>query len=262
MYPFTLPSHLQGLGNGKPEYGGFQLYPVVPAQAVSKIPSSVSYASGSVLPLAISTAAAGLYQSSHLALPLPSSSPKPTGQTLLVWGGSSSVGITTIQLAKASGFSVATTVSARNFELVKSAGADHVFDYNKEGVVDEIVKALSETDLVGAYDAISTDGTVEKSAEILSRVESKSNKKFVATVLPPPEKLAEGIKAAAVFAVSINGGEHAKVGKAVWGEYVPKALESGQLKPLPEPLEVGQGLEKVGCALTAVMVDILVSLTV
>jgi len=230
----------------KPENGGFQLYPVALAAATTKIPDSMAFDKASVLPVAISTAAAGLYQKDHLALPYPSTSPKSAGQSILIWGGSSSVGITAIQLAKASGLTVATTCSSRNFDLVKSVGADYVFDYTSSDTVSEIVKELGSTDLVGAYDAISEGGTVEKCAEVLSKVDSKGNKKIVATVLPPPENLAGGVKGAGVFAVSIFA-QYAEVGKAVWEDFLPSALSSGQVKPLPEPLEVGQGLESVSC---------------
>lgn len=47
---------------------------------------------------------------------------------LFVYGGSSSVGQYSIQLAKHSGYKVITTASIRNHELVKSLGADLVFD--------------------------------------------------------------------------------------------------------------------------------------
>jgi len=47
---------------------------------------------------------------------------------LFVYGGSSSVGQYAIQLAKLSGYKVVTTASKRNHELVKSLGADLVFD--------------------------------------------------------------------------------------------------------------------------------------
>jgi len=50
---------------------------------------------------------------------------------LFVYGGSSSVGQYAIQLAKLSGYKVVTTASKRNHELVKSLGADLVFDVSK-----------------------------------------------------------------------------------------------------------------------------------
>jgi len=53
---------------------------------------------------------------------------------LFVYGGSSSVGQYAIQLAKLSGYNVVTTASKRNHELVKSLGADLVFDVSNQSI--------------------------------------------------------------------------------------------------------------------------------
>jgi NADPH:quinone reductase-like Zn-dependent oxidoreductase len=79
--------------------GAFQAYTVVLARMASPIPRSMSYENAAVLPLALSTAACGLFQKDQLALHYPSATPTPTGTTLLVWGGSTSVGSNAIQLA-------------------------------------------------------------------------------------------------------------------------------------------------------------------
>lgn len=60
----------------------------------------------------------------------------------------------------------------------------------------------------------------------------------LAVVLGPPKNLASNVKALNVF--GINDLTH-----RIWAEYVTKALESGELKCLPEPLIVGKGLENV-----------------
>lgn len=48
---------------------------------------------------------------------------------ILIWGGSSSVGLFAIALAKLSGQIVVTTASPHNHELLKTRGIDAVFDY-------------------------------------------------------------------------------------------------------------------------------------
>jgi hypothetical protein len=86
-----------------PANGAFQLYPATDEALVAEIPDSLAFEQAVVLPLAVSTASAGLYRRDYLNLPLPSADDvKSTGQVLLVWGGASSVGATTIQLAVAS----------------------------------------------------------------------------------------------------------------------------------------------------------------
>lgn len=144
--------HAIGLATGKPENCAFQEYTVLPAAAVCPLPDQISTTTGSVLPLAISTAAHGLFHPDYLGLPYPTTNPKKTGQIILVWGGASSVGSCAIQLAVAAGIDVVTTASANNFEYCKKLGARAVFDYKDASVVDNLKKELANGKLAGVYD--------------------------------------------------------------------------------------------------------------
>jgi NADPH:quinone reductase-like Zn-dependent oxidoreductase len=138
--------------------------------SVAVIPDSVPFEQAVVLPMGISTALAGLQD--YLEIPLPSVPPKPTGNAILIWGGSSSVGASAIQLAIGSGLKVISTASKSNLDLVKSLGAEHVFDYKDAGVVENTVKAIKESGgkVVGAFDAIGTEETEKPIAEVLHRL--------------------------------------------------------------------------------------------
>lgn len=64
------------------------------------------------------------------------------GESLLVHGGSSGIGATTIQFAKAFGLTVFTTVgSQEKADFVRSLGADHVIQYRQDDFVDRIRQA-------------------------------------------------------------------------------------------------------------------------
>lgn len=116
-----------------PAEGAFQKYPVISADLAVKIPANISYEQAAVVPFGLATAASSLFQKGFLALDLPTVPARPSnGKTLLVWGGSSSVGCNAIQLAVLAGYEVFTTVSPRNFELVKKLGASQVFDHNEK----------------------------------------------------------------------------------------------------------------------------------
>ena len=80
------------------------------------------------------------------------------------------MGSTSIQLAKAAGYTVATTASARNEDYVRRLGATHFFDYAQAGVVDQMAETLRGGNFAGVFDCISEEGTVRSCAEILSRL--------------------------------------------------------------------------------------------
>ncbi|RAH64138.1 zinc-binding alcohol dehydrogenase family protein [Aspergillus aculeatinus CBS 121060] len=90
------------------------------------IPAHLSFAEAATFGIALTTIGQSLYQTLNLAPPdTPLSEPLP----ILIYGGSSAMGTMAIQFAKLSGYRVFTTCSPRNFELVRSYGADEVFDY-------------------------------------------------------------------------------------------------------------------------------------
>ncbi|KAF2086485.1 GroES-like protein [Saccharata proteae CBS 121410] len=232
-------AHCDALGNGETSHAGFQLYTVATEILVSPIPDSLSFEQAVVLPLAISTAAAGLFQKNHLALPYPTLSAKPTGKTLLIWGGSSSVGLTAVQLAHAAGVKTVVTASKKNHDLVKQMGADVVVDYSSPNVTEEILAALKDGEFAGVYDAISEPGTVKQCADIVDKLGGGK----IALTLPPPENLPESVKPCGVFAITVATSD-AEVGDAVWRKFVPEALSKGTLQAKPDPLVVGHGLDK------------------
>jgi NADPH:quinone reductase-like Zn-dependent oxidoreductase len=173
------------LAQRDPKHAAFQLYAVTNEITTAPIPDSLPFEQAVVLPLSISTAAAGLYQKGYLELPYPTTDVTPSGKTILVWGGSSSVGSSTIQLAVASGLEVVSTSSAANIEYVKALGAKHVFDHSDLKVVDEVVAVLKGTDFVGAYDAISLPDTLQSTSQVVHKLGGGK----LATVLVPSDSL-------------------------------------------------------------------------
>jgi NADPH:quinone reductase-like Zn-dependent oxidoreductase len=84
---------------------------------------TLSFEDAAVLPLGISTAVSALFQADYLAMKAPSAEAARSGQTLLVWSGSTSVGINTVQLAISAGYDVVATASPRDHALLKGLGA-------------------------------------------------------------------------------------------------------------------------------------------
>ena len=217
--------------------GAFQQYVVLQTSLASPIPSSLSYKSAAVLPMGLATAAAGLFQKDTLALNLPAIPAHPfNGETVLIWGGSTSVGSNAIQLAVAAGYEVITTASPKNFEYVKKLGANQAFDYNSSAVVPDIVTAFKGKNSAGAFAiGVTAPGPC---IEIVDKIEG--GKKFVALSNRGPEEMPDGVTAKFFLATELrdNG-----IGVAIFVDYLPRALAEGKYVAAPKPEVVGKGLE-------------------
>ncbi|OJJ86553.1 zinc-binding alcohol dehydrogenase family protein [Aspergillus glaucus CBS 516.65] len=232
-------AHAMSMATQRPQDGAFQLYTTVLENVAAKIPESLAFEEAVVLPLGVSTAAAGLFQKDYLALGLPSVESVATGKTVLVWGGASSVGVNAIQLAVAAGYEVVTTASPRNFDLMRSLGASAVFDYRSETVVEDIISALQGKELAGVYDTIHTGGALQNCLAVLDKLQTRV---VVVTVWPVSEELGTDVEVKSVYAISIKDNE---VGRAVYNDYLPQALAEGKFVAAPAPRVVGKGLEAI-----------------
>lgn len=252
--------------SGSPE-GAFQDYVVLLEHMSSRIPDDLSFERACVLPLGLSTAACGLFQKDQLGLQLPSSQPKPTGKTLLIWGGSTSVGSNAIQLAVAAGYEVFTTASPKNFAYVRGLGATEAFDYNSDSVVQDIIQAFQGRTTAGAMWIGVGSGTV--CMDILSKCTGDKVVTMAAYPMPPtyPTKLVVptiiyhymwgqvalwlkskryGIKYGFIFGSTLAFNE---VGKAVYQDFLPAALEQNRYIVAPDPIVAGKGLESIQAGL-------------
>ncbi|REE89023.1 NADPH:quinone reductase-like Zn-dependent oxidoreductase [Paenibacillus taihuensis] len=105
--------------------GGFAEYSVTLAHTAAAIPDGVTFVEAAAFPCAGLTAYQILVRKMHMQL----------GQSILVHAGAGGVGGYAIQLARLFGASmIIATASAGNADYVRSLGADHVLDYNREDV--------------------------------------------------------------------------------------------------------------------------------
>lgn len=111
------------------------------------------------------TACQALYQTLNLPTPLnPTTVPTP----ILIWSGTSSVGQYAVQFAKLAGLRVISTASRKNIELVKSLGADEVFDYADPETPAKIYAATGGN-LKIALDCIGEGATPDQVTDSLSK---------------------------------------------------------------------------------------------
>ena len=103
--------------------GAFAEYVVVPEdRMIVPIPEGVSFGDAASLPVAAVTALQALRDKGRLE----------AGHKVLINGASGGVGTFAVQLASTMGAEVHGVCSTRNVELVRSLGADRVFDYRNE----------------------------------------------------------------------------------------------------------------------------------
>ena len=215
--------------------GAFAEYAVFPALSTFKIPSSLSYEDASTIPLALTTAAMGIFRRLPYHLDTHIVEPK----TLLVWGASGSVGFYAVQLAKLIGLKVI-GVAGAGTSIAKSAGADVVIDYRQGSTKAQILEALNGEKLQYAFDGVSENGTYEQITELIS---SHTPDARVVLVLYPSGDLPKYIEYIQTSVFSIYG-EDLKFGprtlpaspedKAFGLEFYPtleKWLEEGKIRP-------------------------------
>ena len=106
----------------------------VKVSALALKPTNISHTEAASIPLTGLTAWQALVDKAGLK----------DGQQVLIHAGSGGVGSLAIQIAKDLGAFVATTVSARNADLVTSLGADVVIDYKEQDF----------TDIIADYDVV------------------------------------------------------------------------------------------------------------
>ena len=193
------------------------------------------------LPLAVNTAGLALFGHKFLDL----SRLRVGGElnrtgTLIIYGGSTSVGSTAIQLTRASGLNVIATASKANSDYCRALRASAVFDYKDREWVSQAASELEGKELVGIFDAVATKPTVDSLHRLLGLVKSKS---MITTTLPPPE----GTTTSMVFGANMTFDD--ELSRAIWHDFLPSALANGSFVPEPGPLIAGKGLKNIQSAL-------------
>jgi NADPH:quinone reductase-like Zn-dependent oxidoreductase len=224
--------------------GAFQRYVVLMGHMVSPIPDSLPFQQAAVLPLTLSTAATGMFQQDHLGLALPTADPVDRSETVLVWGGSTSVGSNAIQLARNAGYRVVATASPHNFDYVRSLGAAEAVDRRSPTAIDEIVDLIGQRSLAGTL-AIGS-GSLPKAVAIASRA---AGSKRVASAQPALLARVQAWQAPrlGVRVSGIWGGtlKDKGVGPAVYVDFLPTALGTGAYRAAPDVVVGGDGLARI-----------------
>ncbi|KAF2634797.1 NAD(P)-binding protein [Massarina eburnea CBS 473.64] len=209
------------------------------------IPSPTN-ASASSVPLAAATAWLAFFSKDCLNIDR-----NHAKQTILIWGGSSSVGLYAIQIAALHNITVIATCSPRTFDLLNDHGATHVFDYSDPDIVTKIKDVASG--LTYVFDTIGN----EKSSATASQAIKESGGSLC-TVRPGKahcENVAQRVRVTDVLVWTAFLKEH-RYGDFHWPahkedhelaselfEKLPGWLESGTIRP--NPTRIRKGLDTV-----------------
>ncbi|CAI7980305.1 NADPH:quinone reductase [Frankia sp. Hr75.2] len=136
--------------------GAFAEYVCAPQDVLGAMPANLTYEQAAAVPLAGNTALVCLRDEAGLA----------AGQRLLINGASGGVGTFAVQVGRALGAEVTAVCSARNAELVRSLGADHVVDYRQEDFTraglryDVVFDLVANRSLTALRRAVAPGGTL------------------------------------------------------------------------------------------------------
>ena len=138
--------------------GSYAEYHVAAESIIGKKPASLSHLEAASLSLVGGTAWEALAERAALRV----------GESVLIHGGAGGVGHVAIQLAKAIGARVFTTVRAANIEFARSMGADVIIDYESEDYVEAILRETAGRGVEVVFDTLGGD-TLSRSPDALAQ---------------------------------------------------------------------------------------------
>lgn len=226
--------------------GAFQHLVLLLDRVTAPVPDGLPAEQAAVLPLAVSTAAAGLFEPDQLALPLPTADAADRDGVVLVWGASTSVGANAVQLARAAGYAVIGTASPKNHGFVQDLGAEAVFDYRDDGAARRILEALADRELAGTL--AFGQGSLTRTLPI---VRAGTGSGRLASAYPVTTIRARLARRHGVIITAIWGGRptESEVGPAIYRDFLPEALRTGRYRATPTASVVGSGLAAIPDAL-------------
>lgn len=139
--------------------GSYAEYHVAAESIIARKPSSLSHLEAASLSLVGGTVWEALTVRAVLRV----------GESILIHGGAGGVGHVAIQVAKAMGARVFTTVREANADFVRSLGADVVIDYTQEDYVEAIMRETAGHGVDVVFDTIGGD-TLSRSADVLAQL--------------------------------------------------------------------------------------------
>jgi NADPH:quinone reductase-like Zn-dependent oxidoreductase len=242
------------------DQGGFQEYVLVRRSSAAHIPFSMSFDSACTLPMAMTTAASALWHT--LGIPKPkkgtkqgrSASSDLGGQGILIYGGSSAVGLLAIQMASRMGLTVLVVAGKKHREYICGLGAHYFIDREDDNVPESVLRATREAGLSEplrlALDAISGEESLLAVVDILSATASSPSPSAQLAItldwpahVPEPKGISINRTSASHFHIDDSNA------RWLYHEYLLEALRDKSIVPAPPVRLIENGLAGVQQAL-------------
>lgn len=226
------------------EDGAFAEYIVAKGDVQWHIPDNLSFEQAATLGVGVVTTIQSLYQGLELEWPRADGSIPENKGPVLIYGGSTATGYLAIQFAKISGYTVLATASPHNFDYLKEAGADYVFNYRDANSKEEIRKVTGDK-LQVVLDCIATAATREYSEAVISPQGGKYH------ALLTQQLTRKDVKASFSLAYTFTGEDMVKFGNEMPAKPADRAyiekfnpifealLAQGKIKPIKYRLKEG-----------------------
>lgn len=146
-------------------------------RAIVLKPANMTFEQAASVPIAALTALQALRDKGQV---------KP-GQKVLINGASGGVGTFAVQIAKSFGAEVTGVCSTRNVEMVRSIGADHVFDYKEEDYTKSGQRYDLIVDMVGNHSPLANQRVLNPEGTLVLVGGAKGN--WVAPLVNPLKAL-------------------------------------------------------------------------
>ncbi|KAF9510972.1 hypothetical protein BS47DRAFT_1383704 [Hydnum rufescens UP504] len=227
-----------------PDIGVFQEYLVTYPELLWHKPANISYVDAASLNVAGDTAVMSLFYA--LGVPKfwePTQPSTPSPSSVLIWAGSTSVGLYAIAFAKLAGLKIVSTASPHNHALLKSLGADAVFDYKDPEVAQKIKDwAQPSGGLTIALDCISEHGSTKL---VIDSFGGNSGKVVHILAVKPEEGWPSNVKLERFLlydALVVDSKDFWTLNE--WHKVISSLVEKGQVKNVI-PTKITQGIEQI-----------------
>ncbi|KAG5419277.1 hypothetical protein I9W82_003044 [Candida metapsilosis] len=177
----------------------FQHFTAIDSRLVWKLPRHFTYEDGATIGVGLVTAGILFYNSFAFGL---TATPKQHKGTLLIWGGSTIVGIYVAQLAKLHGLTVISIAGDKHAQYLKSLGVDHVIDrFGTDEEIETKVEELSPNGIDYGIDCVSKETAIK----VLNILDANSSKLHKAANSKSSTEVQDSVKASSPLFAGVVG---------------------------------------------------------